>query len=76
MIPCPKCRAPAGELNQRTHRHTVYRQFKCRSCLTVWNTHEKIVRNEALERQLTAEELEKVFGKPKFKYKTTPPRRM
>lgn len=79
-FPCPRCRTAASNKQGRTSGNTTkYRQYVCLpahgGCGLVMNTHEVLVRNKALEAQLTAEQLEWMFGKPKFKYKSTPPRR-
>jgi hypothetical protein len=83
MLPCPNCGSKTGVHHMRTHgRKIVYRQYWCGGagrvgCGLVFNTHETIQRNEALERQIVdlygkdraPAQLERMFGKPGFKYK-------
>lgn len=87
MFECPRCKTAASvRLNRKQGRTIIFRQYQCRKndpdrpglysgCGLIMNTHETVVRNKALDAQLTAEEKEWMFGKPRFKYKSTPPKR-
>jgi hypothetical protein len=76
MIPCPKCLSPAPSRTTMTHKgKAVYRHFKCGACFLEFDTCETVTCSRKLEGNLSPEQLERLFGKPKFKYKALPPTR-
>lgn len=67
---CIRCRTSAATRQTRKSGRTkIVRYFRCGVCNLRWATEETIKRDAALDAQLTPEQRDWAFGKPKFRYK-------